>query len=258
LVAPNKPIGGADELERKELEGEEGFEGAYVKRPIPGRYDWLYDLDLSSMYPNIIITNNISPETKIGKISSVELSVKGKEYLTEKLKNKYSELDDKERKDISESAYINLHIKDFNSDCFSQNYIESYNVGGSIYSSDDFKKMVLDEQLSIASNGTIYITKKQGVIPKLLSSWFSQRKEMRKLSKKYHEEGNKELEEYYDRKQYTWKILLNSTYGALGLSVFRWYDKDNAEAVTTTGVTIIQTTGKLINQYYRNICKNND
>ncbi len=26
-----------------------------VKDPIPGRYDWVFDLDLTSMYPNTII-----------------------------------------------------------------------------------------------------------------------------------------------------------------------------------------------------------
>jgi DNA polymerase elongation subunit (family B) len=258
LVAPNKPIGGSDELERKELEGEEGFEGAYVKRPTPGRYDWLYDLDLASMYPNIVITLNISPETKVGKVSSVELTEEGKSYLFEKLKNRYYELDEKDQRDIPCKDYINLYIQNFDSDCFSQNFISNVYLSGVKYTNEDFKKLLLEEKLAISSNGVIYATTEKGVIPKLLSSWFAQRKEMRKLSKKYHDEGNKELEEYYDRKQYTWKIMLNSMYGGLGLPVFRFYDVDNAAAVTITGVTIIQTTGKLINQYYRNICKTNE
>ena len=47
---------------------EEKFIGAYVKPPIVGKYEWIYDLDLTSLYPSIIMTLNISPETKIGKI----------------------------------------------------------------------------------------------------------------------------------------------------------------------------------------------
>ena len=47
---------------------EEKFIGAYVKSPIVGKYEWIYDLDLTSLYPSIIMTLNISPETKIGKI----------------------------------------------------------------------------------------------------------------------------------------------------------------------------------------------
>ena len=48
---------------------EEKFIGAYVKPPIVGKYEWIYDLDLTSLYPSIIMTLNISPETKIGKIN---------------------------------------------------------------------------------------------------------------------------------------------------------------------------------------------
>jgi DNA polymerase elongation subunit (family B) len=66
-VAPNKPIEGREEYEQRLEDNEEGFEGAYVKDPVPGRYDWVFDLDLTSMYPNIIISLNISPETKVGK-----------------------------------------------------------------------------------------------------------------------------------------------------------------------------------------------
>jgi DNA polymerase elongation subunit (family B) len=39
-------------------------------------------------------------------------------------------------------------------------------------------------------------------------------------------------------------------YGCLGLSSWRFYDRDNAEAVTITGQTVIKTTGKIVNDYY--------
>jgi DNA polymerase elongation subunit (family B) len=48
----------------------EGFAGAYVQEPEPGLYDWVYSLDLQSLYPSIIMSLNISPETKIGVISN--------------------------------------------------------------------------------------------------------------------------------------------------------------------------------------------
>ena len=258
LVAPSKPIGGAEELERMDKDGEEGFSGAYVKPPIPGRYDWIFDLDLASEYPNVIISLNISPETKVGKVQSIELTPEGIDYRIKKLKHQYSELDDTEKDSITEDRFIFARLKDFDSDCFAQNVITSVKLGGAEYKSDKFRNLLEEEHLSISSNGVIYSQNEKGVIPKLLSKWFQERKEMRKLCKKYHDEGNKELEEYYDRKQYSWKILLNSMYGGLGLPVFRFYDVDNAAAVTTTGVTIIQTTGKLINQYYRNITKTDD
>ena len=44
------------------------FAGGYVYEPIPGLYEDLVTYDANSLYPNTIITLNISPETKIGKI----------------------------------------------------------------------------------------------------------------------------------------------------------------------------------------------
>jgi len=42
---------------------DEKYEGAYVKEPIPGKYDWVVSFDLNSLYPHLIMQYNISPET---------------------------------------------------------------------------------------------------------------------------------------------------------------------------------------------------
>ena len=104
----------------------------------------------------------------------------------------------------------------------------------------------LDEaNVSISSNGIIYRTDKQGLIPALLEKWFNERVEMRKLVKKFHEQGDKEKEQYFDRRQHIQKIVLNSLYGVLGLPVFRFYDLDNAEATTTTGQSLLNLVKRL-------------
>ena len=41
----------------------EKYAGAYVKEPIPGKYDWVVNFDLNSLYPHLIMQYNISPET---------------------------------------------------------------------------------------------------------------------------------------------------------------------------------------------------
>ena len=41
----------------------EQFEGAYVKEPRPGLYKWIVSFDATSLYPSIIQSWNISPET---------------------------------------------------------------------------------------------------------------------------------------------------------------------------------------------------
>lgn len=60
LVAPNKRFRFVEE----ETEAD-ALAGAYVMAPVPGLYKWIYDLDLTSLYPSIIMTLNISPETKV-------------------------------------------------------------------------------------------------------------------------------------------------------------------------------------------------
>lgn len=58
-IMPNQPR--FDEIgERRKLSP---FIGAYVKEPIPGLHDDVAVMDLKSMYPAIIVTFNISPET---------------------------------------------------------------------------------------------------------------------------------------------------------------------------------------------------
>jgi DNA polymerase elongation subunit (family B) len=211
LVATNKSLEGQADFARRTEESEEGFEGAYVKDPVPGRYDWVYDLDLTSMYPNIMISLNISPETVISK------------------------------------------VEDWNVERYLKGDYKSVKMGGSEYDIVDFKKMMDEKKFSIASNGVIYRNDKPGLIPAILIKWFDERKSLRKLAKKYAEDGDMEKHEFYDNRQRVQKILLNSAYGVLGLEVFRFYNKDNAAAVTLTGQDIIKTTNKAINLYYKNI-----
>ena len=39
--------------------------GAYVKEPVPGKYDWVVSFDAASLYPSIIMQYNMSPETMV-------------------------------------------------------------------------------------------------------------------------------------------------------------------------------------------------
>jgi len=208
-VAKNKPVDGREEYENQMEQGEEGFEGAYVKDPIPGRYDWVFDLDLTSMYPNIIISLNISPETKIAKAENWDI-------------DKYVRGD-----------------------------LETIQIGSATYTKNQFTELLKTSNYSIASNGVMYNKSYQGVIPEILVKWFDERKDLRKLAKKHADAKEWEKYEFYDQRQKVQKVLLNSIYGVLGLPIFRFYDKDNASAVTLTGQDIIKTANKAINQYYK-------
>jgi len=50
---------------RDRTEKSERYEGAYVKQPVPGVYDWVVSFDLNSLYPHLMMQYNISPETLV-------------------------------------------------------------------------------------------------------------------------------------------------------------------------------------------------
>lgn len=53
---------------------DEAIEGAYVKDPQVGMHEWVVSFDLNSLYPHLIMQYNISPETYVGQISSLNTS----------------------------------------------------------------------------------------------------------------------------------------------------------------------------------------
>lgn len=208
MVAPNKPADRQERMAQVRESGDEKFIGAYVKDPIVGKYNWIYDLDLTSLYPSIIMSLNISPETKIGKIDN------------------------------------------WDADDYIKGVPKNYTVDGELITKEQIEKFLKQYKYSIASNGVLYNTDKKGIIPSILDEWFDKRVEYKDLMKKYGKENNTEKYNFYKKRQLVQKILLNSLYGVLGLPAFRFYDIDNAEAVTLTGQTVIKKTSDVLNRKY--------
>jgi DNA polymerase elongation subunit (family B) len=208
IVAPNKPADRQEMMQALRDNEQEKFIGAYVKAPIVGKYEWIYDLDLTSLYPSIIMTTNISPETKVAKISN------------------------------------------WDAQKFMKGEIDTFFIGEKSITKENLRKLLDESKYTVSSNGVLYTTDKVGCIPAILDLWFDQRVEFRKLEKKYGEAGDKEKYAFYKKRQLVQKILLNSLYGVLGLPAFRFYDVDNAEAVTLTGQTVIKSTAEMANIKY--------
>ena len=208
IVAPNKPP------RPSKFNNNNTFVGAYVQDPQRGKHNWVFDLDITSMYPSCIMSLNISPETKIGKLEGWS----PQEFLKKNHKKTYSVTNDKQ-------------------------------VLGR-FTESELKDYLSDKSIGVATNGVMYRTDKDGLLPALLRKWFDERVEYRKLSKKFFEDGDKEKSDYFDRRQHLQKIVLNSLYGVLGLPSFRFYDLDNAEAVTYTGQSLIKFTKKISNNFY--------
>lgn len=215
IIVTNKPAGGRELMDAQNEDDEEGFKGAYVKEPVPGLYDWVYSLDLQSLYPSIIMSLNISPETKIGMVSNWNIS-----------------------------SHLNEQMEDY--------MIRGTDGDDEVrLNREMFLKYMHSENLMISSNGVLYNGNKKGIIPEILSQWFAERAEYKGLASKYEKEGNSELAEYYNRRQHIQKIFLNSLYGVLGLPIFRFFDIDNALAVTASGQDIIKRSADYINTLYR-------
>ena len=66
IVSPNKPTTYNPALR----ESNEEYAGGYLKDPIPGLYEWVSDLDFTSLYPSIIRNLNMGIETLIGRIQN--------------------------------------------------------------------------------------------------------------------------------------------------------------------------------------------
>jgi DNA polymerase elongation subunit (family B) len=116
--------------------------------------------------------------------------------------------------------------------------------------SQDLRDYLEKNKYSIAANGVVYDTQIKGFLPSILDKWFDERVEYKNLRKKYEKEGNKAKAEYFDRMQLVTKILLNSFYGVLGNPSFRFFDPDNATAITSTGQQLIKFTADIGNKFY--------
>jgi DNA polymerase elongation subunit (family B) len=77
-------------MPQQKYEESKHLDGAYVKDPVPGWYKNVVSLDATSLYPSIMMTNNISPETYVGNcglgiddfLANVEVDVDDKYIVT--------------------------------------------------------------------------------------------------------------------------------------------------------------------------------
>jgi len=61
------------QFDPSERDKENPIEGAYVKDPQVGMHKWVVSFDLNSLYPHLIMQYNISPETYVSQIASLNV-----------------------------------------------------------------------------------------------------------------------------------------------------------------------------------------
>jgi hypothetical protein len=149
-------------------------------------------------------------------------------------------------------------IKDWDSEKLVKKSADKIAFDNEIYTYEDFGKIIVDNNLAVSANGVVYDQGRLGCVPDILKKWFSERVEFKNKMKECSDKGDKAGTTFWKRRQHIQKILLNSLYGVLGLSIFRFYDLDNASAVTLTGQEIIKTSARYVNGKFNKRCNTKD
>ena len=237
IVSPNKPttlnpkLGG---LSRKKAEFDykagnitkeqldeiielSEYAGGYLKDPEPGLYEWVIDLDFTSLYPSIIRSLNIGIETLVGRI--VNKHKTDSQWSLDELKNM-----DPNTKVTVEKLLPDRTLK------------LTETTAGIMYN------FVKNNNLIISAAGVIFDKNKQSVVCEILTDWFNKRVEYKNLMKQAYKAGDTAMGEFYNRRQHAYKIKLNDVYGVFALNSWRYTDghKMISKAITLTGQRLTQ------------------
>jgi DNA polymerase elongation subunit (family B) len=225
--------------------------GAFVATPKKGMHEYVGAVDINSLYPSVIRALNMAGETIIGQVRQTltdhYMDDKGKQLAS--LKKRYKEGDD----DVTGAIlWENLfgvleYTAIMNQDRGTMLTLDYEDGRSEEYSAAEIWKMIFDSNRPwmLSANGTIFTYEKEGVVPGLLSRWYSDRKVMQK---KLKESTTNEDREYWDKRQLVRKILLNSAYGALLNEHCRFYDKRIGQSVTLSGRQIVKHMMSTINE----------
>jgi DNA polymerase elongation subunit (family B) len=246
MIVPDK--------KRKDSYGDEQqAAGAYVAVPKKGIHEWVGAVDINSLYPSAIRALNMAPETIVGQVRQTltDRYMHDKSIDLAKKKRKKKNGDDADGVTgaiLWENLFGSLEYTAIMNQERGTMLTIDYEDGRSVeMSAAEIWKLIFDSHRPwmISANGTIFTYEKEGVIPGLLSRWYSERKETQKLARAAY--GTDKFE-YYDKRQLVRKILLNSAYGALLNEHCRFYDKRIGQSVTLSGRQITKHMMSQINE----------
>lgn len=193
-------------------------EGAFVKEPENGIHKNLVSFDANSLYPNTMITLNISPETKLGKIIEEDDS-----------NIVLKDINDNVHK-ISREAFKKLLHR------------ENIAVSKANVLFTQKRKGLFPEIIDVYYKQRVETRKKLNKIKKQISE----------VDDDVEKEKLKAEAKILDINQMTQKIFLNSIYGAFGNKYFPLGDDDLARSITLTGQAIINQGFDILTKYVEN------
>jgi DNA polymerase elongation subunit (family B) len=206
----------------------DSYAGGFLFCPKAGLYKYMFDEDLTSLYPSIIMSINIGKETFVGRI------VDANERNNRLGLNDLKEMDPETLLLVENSKRMQTNVKAI-----------------------DLINIIETQKLAVAANGSMFRTDKEAVLSTILKKWFEERVIYKNLMKKAYKAGDTELGEYNHLMQYTMKILLNSLYGATALPSFRYgmNFQTLSEAITLSGHRIIQESALCANKHINKVMR---
>jgi len=202
------------------------YAGGYLFCPKAGIYNYVFDEDLTSLYPSIIMTINIGKETMVGRIIDADD------------RNNRLGLNDLKSKNPEEELIV-----------------ENTKRRRTKVTIEKLIKMIENNELSVSANGVLFRTDKEAVLSTILKKWFDERVMYKNKMKEAYKAGDKEGGAGFHMKQYTMKILLNSLYGATALGSFRYGNVILSEAITLSGQRIIQESALTANRHINSVMR---
>jgi DNA polymerase elongation subunit (family B) len=213
----------------------QNYAGGYLFCPQAGLYKYMFDEDLTSLYPSIIMSLNIGKETLVGRviIPNEKVVVEGKEIFN----CRYGLNDLKKLDPETELILENSQRK--------RTKIEAGKL----------VKLIEDMEFAVSANGVMYRTDFDSVLKTILAKWFDERVLYKNKMKEAYKAGDKEKGAQYHLLQHTMKILLNSLYGATALGSFRYGNVILSESITLSGQRIIQESALFANTHMNKVMK---
>lgn len=190
--------------------------GAYVAEPKAGFKTNIVSFDANSLYPNVMISLNLSPETKIGR---VERTLSGNVNIYH-----------------TSGKCIELTPEKFNT--FIKSEECSITKAGFLFTQK--KRGIIPEFLDYYYNERV----------KVREDLFELKRKLTTITKASDQYTELKYEiERLNTKQMVFKILINSAYGYMGNKQAPIGDDDIASSVTLTGQAIIKQAGSLLQRY---------
>lgn len=247
--------------DRKRNDAEVTIAGGYVNINKQGLVSWLGSVDINSLYPSAIRALNMSPETLIGHIEHT---------LTRPHIDKLMKNEDQSFADAWGDLFCSLEFTEVinQTDTALTVWLEKERQTVEMTAKEVYDWIYDDNSnLCISANGTIFKTDVEGIIPGLLESWYADRKMMQAKKKEYAELLEKETDpdkraeykyqmDFWDQRQLSKKIQLNSLYGAVSNIASRFADQRIGQSTTLTGRTITKHMNAKANEILTGVYDN--